>query len=451
MLIKIGQDHLFNTTNIIRVQKAVGIKKLFITTIEKDYDKDGRNTMTTISYDKKFNVIHDPDNLKVPIFLWLSNVEQGALDQMKNIASLPFAYHHVAGMPDMHQGYGMPIGGVLATKDNIIPNAVGKDIGCGMIALRTNLFVGGLPKNILKKIMGDIRKMIPIGVGGKHKKSQSNMPPLEVSSSSIDMLVVEKEYTKASKQLGTLGSGNHFIEIQHGSDGYIWIMIHSGSRNIGSTVCDHYDKLARVLNEKWYSKVSSKWGLSFLPFFDEIGQDYFSEMNFCCDYALANRQQMMEKVMEAFTNHVFVTFETAFKNTNINIHHNYAALENHYGENVLVHRKGATRAYKDEYGIIPGSQGSKSYIVVGKGNEKSFKSSSHGAGRVMGRNDAKRKLDLEYEKKILDEKGIIHGIRTKKDLEEATSAYKDIDTVMLHQRDLVDVSVILKPIAVIKG
>jgi len=405
------------------------------------------NNSMIIKFDKMFNIIFNEKEgdeqriLRIPIKLWVSEIEDQALEQFKNLAMLPFAYHHIAGMPDTHYGYGMPIGGVLASNGYVIPNAVGKDIGCGMYAIRTNLFVGGLPKNIIKKIMSAIRKLIPIGVGGK-RKEMLPMPSIFTTT----MPVIEKEFENASKQIGTLGSGNHFIEIQAGSDGYIWIMVHSGSRNIGSKVNDYYNKIAAELNEKWFSSVPKSHQLAFLPIDHEVGKQYLIEMEYCCAYALLNRQTMIDKIKEAFLDYVDCEFDRT-----INIHHNYAAMEHHFGKNVLVHRKGATRAYEGEYGIIPGSQGTNSYIVIGKGNPDSFKSCSHGSGRVMSRTKAKEKLDLATEKKKLDDKGIIHAIRSKKDLEEASGAYKNINVVMNHQQDLVDIDVELTPMAVLKG
>jgi len=410
-----------------------------------------------MKFDKSFNVLNEDDGyvLNVPIKLWLSEVEDGALEQLYNLAELPFAFHHVAAMPDCHQGYGMPIGGVLATKGYIIPNAVGMDIGCGMIALKTSLLAGSLDQHVLKKIMADIRKLIPVGFNHNKHSQEEYMPDWSWDDT---LKVITKEYTSATKQLGTLGGGNHFIEIQQGNDGYIWIMIHSGSRNLGSKVATYYNKIAVELNEKWFSTVPKNWQLAFLPFNDAIGQMYFEEMNICCDFALANRRLMMERVKEAITNHVDVSFDLdnlpllpGASYPSINIHHNYAALENHFGQNVLVHRKGATKAYEGEYGIIPGSQGTSSYIVRGKGNVDSFKSCSHGAGRLMSRTKAKEKLNLNDEIKKLDDQGIVHGIRNKKDLDEASGAYKDIDEVMEHQKNLVDIIVKLKPLCVVKG
>jgi len=404
-------------------------------------------------FDKPFNVI-DKDSwetigAKVPVKLWLSEVEMGALEQVKNVASLPFAFHHIACMPDMHQGYGMPIGTVLASENYIVPNAVGVDIGCGMCAMRTSLFAGSLDVAIRKKIMGDIRKLIPVGFK-HHSGIQEGMPDWSRHWEEIGdfhKTIVDKEYHSAMKQLGTLGGGNHFIEIQQGSDGYIWVMIHSGSRNLGKKVADHYNKIAVEQNKKWFSQVPKEWQLAFLPIYEKAGMKYLEEMKFCVDFALANRKIMMNRVMEAMSNHVNVTFYQDF----INIAHNYAQLENHFNKNVLVHRKGATSARKDELGIIPGSQGTASYIVRGRGNKDSFMSCSHGAGRQMGRKKAQETLNLQDEIAILDEQGIVHGIRNKKDLDEASGAYKDIDEVMYHQQDLVDIVVELKPLAVLKG
>jgi len=379
---------------------------------------------------------------KVPIKLWLDNIEGGALKQVKNLANLPFAFHHVALMPDAHEGYGMPIGGVLATKNVIVPNAVGVDIGCGMCAQKTSL--RSIDVSILKRIMSAIRQAVPLGFR-KHEKFQDEklMPRLKITDG-----VIQKEWKNALKSLGSLGGGNHFIEIQKGSDGYVWIMLHSGSRNLGKQVAEYYDQKAKqeCLTRGFDNLV--KQGLSFLDFDSRIGQRYFAEMNTCVEYALANRKLIMERIKQAFVENVDEKFVWQ---DFINIAHNYAALERHFGENVLVHRKGATQAQKDQIGIIPGSQGTKSYIVRGLGNLESFQSCSHGAGRRMGRNQAVRELDLKTEIEKLDRQGIVHAIRTKKDLDEASGAYKDISEVMRNQVDLVEILVELSPLAVVKG
>jgi len=388
---------------------------------------------------------------KLPIKLWFENesdLESGAWDQVNNLANFPFAYHHIAIMPDAHQGYGMPIGGVMATEGVIVPNAVGVDIGCGMCATKTSLTE--IDTETLKKIMGEIRKVVPVGFK-KHSSDDSThegrmFQYLDMPNGATDHDIICEEFNNARLSLGTLGGGNHFIEIQKGSDDHIWIMLHSGSRNLGFTVAKHYNDLAVELNEKWKTAVPKNWELAFLPIDSQEGQNYIEEMNYCVEFALANRKLMMERIKDIFekeTNYEYVE--------PINIAHNYASLENHFGKNVWVHRKGATLAREGTIGIIPGSQGTKSYIVRGKGSKDSFESCSHGAGRLMSRTAAKKNLNLVDEQKILDDQGIIHGIRSVKELDEASGAYKDINTVIANQSDLIEILVELRPLAVIKG
>ena len=386
-----------------------------------------------------------------PIKSWCSDIEEGALQQARNLANLPFIRKHVALMPDAHQGYGMPIGGVIATSDVIIPNAVGVDIGCGMIACRTSLTE--ITQNALKQIMGGskefkggVRSNIPVGFS-RHSKRQDwkLMPGNLVEDTSTP--IVFQEYESARKQIGTLGGGNHFWEVQKGDDGHIWIMIHSGSRNLGFKVANHYNKLAVELNEKWHTKVPKKWQLAFLPLDSKEGQMYLAEMQYCVDFALSNRKLMMERTKECF---IEVFTNTTFDET-VNIAHNYATKEHHFGENVMVHRKGATLAREGTIGIIPGSQGTNSYIVEGLGNKQSFESCSHGAGRKMSRTRAKAELDFELERKHMDDQHIIHGLRRVSDLDEAIGAYKNIDEVIAQQLDLIKIKVKLQPLAVMKG
>lgn len=381
-------------------------------------------------------------NCRIPIKLWLNDIDTPALAQAENLANLPFAYKHIAIMPDSHVGYGMPIGAVLATEDVIIPNAVGVDIGCGVCAMRTSL--QDINSNSLKKIMGKIRAVVPRGFN-HHKSPQdgSLMPQLDKKN----MVMVTRQYKKARHQLGTLGGGNHFIEIQRGDDGYIWIMIHSGSRNLGHEIASHHNKIACWLNRAWHVQVPEKWQLAFLPVNSSEGKEYMAEMNYCVEFALANRKLMMRRVQEAL---VDVTGSVDFGEL-INKSHNFAAKERHGGKDVLVHRKGATRARKGELGLVPGSQGTASYIVRGLGNDESFHSCSHGAGRRLSRKKAIRELDLDAEKRRLDELGIIHAVRHKKDLDEAPGSYKNIEKVMERQSDLVEIEVKLLPLAVVKG
>jgi len=382
------------------------------------------------------------DDEKLPIKLWMDNLEPGAERQARNLANLPFAFMHIAIMPDAHEGYGMPIGGVLATKGVVIPNAVGVDIGCGMCAVRTS--VNDLSISKIKRIMSKIRERIPLGFEHhKHSQDEKYMP----KGYDVDnMTVVSRQYKAATKQVGTLGGGNHFIELQKGSDGFIWIMIHSGSRNIGKQVADYYNRIAENLNRSIVGKSYKSQELAYLPFESKEANDYFLEMQYCVDFALCNRKLMMELVKESILEEVSTNFGDMF-----NIAHNYAVWEKHFGENVIVHRKGATSAKQGEVGIIPGSQGTKSYIVEGKGNPDSFQSCSHGAGRKLGRNQARKQLDLSEEIKFLEQRGIIHSIRNEKDLDEAAGAYKDINEVMNNQSDLVSILVELSPLAVIKG
>ena len=393
------------------------------------------------------------EEMRIPVFHWLDrlNIEANAFEQITNLSNLPFAFHHVAVMPDCHSGYGMPIGGVLATKNVVIPNAVGVDIGCGMCAIKTVIKIEQLDIDTLKKIMGRIREIIPVGFEHQ-KEKQGHMPmPVDLDSNSIVM----KEFLNADKQIGTLGGGNHFIEIQKDKENNVWIMIHSGSRNLGKKVADYYNKLAIALNEKWFSQVPKKWELAFLPIETEEARDYMTEMQYCVEFALANRKLMIERIIQVFVNlGLFNNDFNGLQNTRdsfINIAHNYATWENHFNENVIIHRKGATLARRGTTGIIPGSQGSKSYIVRGLGNPDSFMSCSHGAGRKMGRNQAIKTLNLKEEIDKMNKLGIIHGIRTENDLQEASGAYKDIDEVMSNQSDLVEILVELQPLAVIKG
>ena len=378
---------------------------------------------------------------KKPIKLWLDDIEEGALAQAKNLANLPFTFKHVPIMPDSHQGYGMPIGSILATQGVVIPNAVGVDIGCGMCAMRTGLTA--LKKDDLKKTLGVARSLIPLGFNWHDEKQDERLMP----AGHEELAIVAQGYTKALKQIGSLGGGNHFIEIQQGSDGYVWIMIHSGSRNLGYSVAQWYNKVAKQLNERYFSSVTKEIDLAFLPTETPEAQDYLREMDYCVAFALANRKLMMQRMTEALQEVVgaFACDEI------INKAHNFAAWETHFGQDVMVHRKGATRANKGELGMIPGSQGTNSYIVRGLGHPESFSSCSHGAGRKMGRKQAQRELDLQHEIDLLNRKGVIHGIRHTKDLDEATSAYKDIDTVMENQRDLAEIVVELTPLAVLKG
>jgi len=376
---------------------------------------------------------------KVIIKSWCNNPEDGAINQARNLANLPFIFRQVCLMPDTHSGYGMPIGGVIATQGVVICNAVGIDIGCGMLAVKTSLTE--IDIETLKKIMGDIRESVPVGFNHHKEKQDEYFIPKP-----IDFKINKQEYENSFYQVGSLGGGNHFIEIQKGDDDFIWYMIHSGSRNVGLKVAKHYDKLAQILNAKWFSTVDKSVELAFLPIETNEAKEYLEEMKWCLDFSNKNRELMSLQISRAFLKHTKCSLLES-----INIQHNYAKFEHHFGKDVLIHRKGATSAKLGELGIIPGSQGTSSYIVEGLGNEDSFQSCSHGAGRTMGRNQAIKNLDMDKELSMLNSKNILHSIRNVNDLDEAPSAYKDIDTVMDEQKDLVKIKVKLSPLAVIKG
>ncbi len=395
------------------------------------------------------------NELHVPIMSWCDKVEPLAMEQARNLANHPIIFHHVALMPDCHCGYGMPIGGVIAANDAVIPNAVGVDIGCGMIAVRTSLTPEKLQDMALRAdIHKRIKTFVPVGEGHSHRTAQSWDKFQDYLDTTHRKMFVEP-LDRAN--LGTLGGGNHFLEVQKGDDGFVWIMIHSGSRNLGARIATYYHKKARELNARWHSSLPTEH-LAFLPMDDTLGQDYLTDMNWALAYALENRHRMMTRAKEVFAE----LFNDVTFDYEVNIHHNYAAIEHHFGHNVYVHRKGATSARKGQIGIIPGSMGTSSYIVRGLGNSQSFQSCSHGAGRKMSRIMACQILTQEQCDKDMD--GIVHdpwGIMKThsknkatqkfKDFSEAPAAYKDIDDVIASELDLIEPLVKLKPLLVIKG
>lgn len=377
---------------------------------------------------------------------WANSLDEHAMQEVENLCQLPFIYHHIVLMPDAHGGKGMPIGGVLATKGVVVPNAVGVDIGCGMCAVKTSINISELSPEILRKgILRGIRKRIPLG--REHHKKVQDEKYMPKGFDTDSMIVVKRQIISAQKQIGTLGGGNHFIELQKDEDNNMWIMIHSGSRNLGKQVGEYYNDKAASLNKKWYSSVSPELNLPFLPVKTDEFRQYWSEMEYCVAFALANRSLMMERIQEA----ILDVLPNAEFESMINIPHNYAAWEEHFGEHCIIHRKGATLATKNLIGIIPGSQGTCSYITEGLGNPESFNSCSHGAGRKLSRTAARNELSLEEEVARLEKMGVVHSVRYKIDLDEATGAYKDIDEVMNAQSDLVKIKTKLSPIAVIKG
>jgi len=394
------------------------------------------------------------EDMRVPVKSWAIVMDDMTRKQVVNAAMCPAVFHHVALMPDAHGGYGVPIGSVVALKNAVSCSMVGVDIGCGMRAVKTA--AESLDIEAVKKIIGGLREVIPVGFN-HHSEKQSNDYMPSPSLPQWKMPIVGVQYEAARRQIGTLGSGNHFFEIQLGDDGRIWLMVHSGSRNVGYKVAKYYAKWANDLNERWYTdagEIGGKWypsrlvknELAILPIGSKGAEQYLAEMTFCLQFARANRAVMMERAARVFTK---VTGYKVPFDTVIDVHHNYAAIENHFGQNVWVHRKGAILAREGTVGIIPGSQGTKSYIVKGKGNPDSFCSCAHGAGRKMGRKQAKRELNLADEQAKME--GIVHSVRNVGDLDEAPGSYKDISQVMAAQQDLVEIVVELTPLGVLKG
>jgi tRNA-splicing ligase RtcB len=352
----------------------------------------------------------------------------------------------------------MPIGGVIACEEAVISNAVGVDIGCGMVAVQTDWPAEAVSPEQIRKILDGVRHSVPLGEGHAHRHRQ-DWSGLDARADDRPGGVDDPCWNLAYCNLGTLGGGNHFIELQRGDDGLVWLMIHSGSRNLGYRIAEHYHKLALALNQQWRVNLPDRQ-LAFLPTSAQEGRAYVRDMNFALDYARENRRRIMA-AFKREADHVLKGLE--FLNE-VNIHHNYAAQETHYGRQVWIHRKGATSAKKGEIGIIPGSMGTSSYIVEGLGNAKSFMSCSHGAGRKMGRHEACRQLSKEDCEQAMA--GIVYdGFKPAKakpgrgssakealyELDEAPQAYKDIDEVIAAELDLVQPIVKLQPLGVLKG
>ena len=394
--------------------------------------------------------IFDEKKQKLPILCWAKNIEESAMEQAINLATPPCVVDHVVLAPDAHSGFGMPIGGVIAVEDAIIPNAVGVDIGCSMSLMRTNLSVEDINEELLRKIIGGakgypggIRANIPVGMS--HNKVKQDHELFSHHDAWNNTVICKEELESAQYQLCSLGGGNHFIEIQAGDDNCVYIMIHSGSRNLGYKVGNYYNKVAEELCTKWKQNDVVKNKLAFLPRGTAEFDAYVREMNICLDFAHANHQLMQDKIVE-ICEHIIPNFciiGTYFTR------HNYCAIEHHMGRDLFIHRKGAIRARQGEHAIIPGSQGTASYLVCGMGNEASFTSASHGSGRKMSRTAAKANLSLKDEQARMA--GIVHNINSVDQLDEAPSAYKDIEEVIKLESDLVTPVVKFKPLAVVKG
>ena len=409
-------------------------------------------------------VLYDKETMKIPVKVWLETekeLEASCREQALHLANLPFLAGPVCLMPDTHAGMGMPIGGVIASEDVIIPNAVGVDIGCGMAYIETGIRADDLRQimtgsgNLVQAIIGDIMRNVPVGFA-HHKQP---MPSYVLDRALDEMDKYEKDGELLGQldagyfQIGTLGGGNHFIELQEDDEGFLSVMIHSGSRHFGKSVCDYFHQKARALNQRWYSQVPDSYRLAFLPVDSPEGQQYLNWMQLSMDFAAENREKMMLAVKAILEKWIgkYTEFSLNFSN-DINCHHNYAALENHKGKDLWVHRKGAVEAKNGQMAVIPGAMGSYSYMVMGLGNEDSFCSSSHGAGRRYSRKGAMEAFTCEEVILDLERRGVVLGKKGKADVaEESRFAYKDIEIVMENQKDLVIPVKRLKTIGVVKG
>ncbi|MES3039391.1 MAG: RtcB family protein [Bdellovibrionota bacterium] len=401
------------------------------------------------------SIIEHPENQHKPVKIWseLGQVESTAIQQLKNMASLPFVFKHVAAMPDVHLGIGATVGSVVATKGAVIPAAVGVDIGCGMMALRLNVN----PEVILEstnQIRIAIESVVPVG-RDKNKKVSKTASQWQGWARWKTLHATQGHRrgesdlkSTAMAQLGSLGGGNHFIELCQDTQKNIWIVLHSGSRNIGKSLAESHIAQAKY-EMKMLSVNLPDPDLAYYVESSEGYQRYMRDLIWAQDYAAQNRVEMMARIFKVVNEIVEKkTGQNVTTTLEVNCHHNYASLENHYGENVLITRKGAVRAHKGDYGIIPGSMGTRSYIVEGLGNPESFMSCSHGAGRRMSRTEAKKRFTL---KDLADQTA---GVNCRKDagvLDEIPGAYKDIDEVMENQKDLVRVVAQLKQFMCIKG
>lgn len=388
------------------------------------------------------------DKRSVPIKIWTDHVEPEALSQLKNLARLPFISRQgVACMPDVHAGKGSTIGTVIATDKAIIPAAVGVDIGCGMCAVRLNLKAYQLPDS-LAKIRSAIEAVVPTG-NESHKDTFNQR--MWWDNKKIPEQVVkavgsyEKAYNKLTSQIGTLGSGNHFIELCIDENDDVWVMLHSGSRGIGNMIGTHYISKAKELMERFHITLPDG-DLAYLPQGDDLFDDYVEAVQWAQDYAMENRKEMLKQVLDVL--HKEIPVEFTITEEAINCHHNYVEKENHFGQNLWITRKGAIRAREGDLGIIPGSMGQRSFIVRGKGNKESYCSCSHGAGRKMSRTAARKQFT------VADLVAQTQGVECRKDdavLDEIPGSYKDIDVVMKNQESLVEIVHTLKQVLCIKG
>lgn len=393
-----------------------------------------------------------------PIKAWTRGVqvEEVAKQQLRNLAGMPFIHKHIAAMPDVHWGMGATVGSVIATKGAIIPAAVGVDIGCGMMAQRTTLTASDLPDNLLG-LRTAIESRIPHGRtnnGGPGDRGAwgeaQTSAELDIHMGGLAAIVakhpkIAQAAERARLHAGTLGTGNHFIEVCLDEQQRVWIMLHSGSRGIGNRIGSHFIELAKQDMRRWFINLPDA-DLAYFPQGSELYGDYRQAVHWAQGFARINRELMMKSAVSALSEAVPKAFSCDCEA--VNCHHNYVSEERHFGENVLVTRKGAVKAGEGDLGIIPGSMGAKSFIVRGKGNRDSFCSCSHGAGRSMSRAEAKRRFTVEDHIKATE------GVECRKDAEvidETPAAYKDIDAVMAAQADLVDVVHTLRQVVCVKG
>ena len=387
----------------------------------------------------------------VPVKVWTDDLDDASRAQLTNVARLPIVHRHVAAMPDVHLGIGATIGAVIATRAAIVPAAVGVDIGCGMLACRLTLSADDVDEKRLRRLFDAKLRSVPVG-RAQHADADvlkdvarpftPRLKPL--LERHPELLKTLGKQSKWPNQLGTLGSGNHFIELCFDEAQRVWLLLHSGSRGIGKAMAEHFIALARREAARQQLDLPDR-DLAWLAEGDAHFADYVAAVAWAQDYAQANRAAMKDLVLAALTRHL-PSF--ALSGETVDCHHNYIAQETHYGARVWVTRKGAIRARRDDFGIIPGSMGARSYIVRGKGNPESFDSCAHGAGRRMSRSAAQRAFSA------VDLVRQTEGILCRKDagvLDEIPAAYKDIDTVMAHQSDLVEVVHTLKQVLCVKG
>lgn len=382
-----------------------------------------------------------------PIKVWIenmwNNLEPQALEQAKKVSRLPFIHKHVALMPDAHMGKGACVGSVIASDGAVVPALVGVDIGCGMFAAKTNLNADDLPDS-LRNIRFAIEKVIPVGQNSHKTDKMFQKAGMDPTKLTVYDDLKSHVHSRLTKQVGTLGGGNHFVEICLDQNQDVWVMMHSGSRNIGKEVAERHINKAQGIMKQLFIQLEDK-DLAYFAQGTEEYQNYLHDVLWCQEYALKNRQAMFDNTFAALKE-FFPDLKVVGDVTSC--HHNYVSLEHHYGKNVVVTRKGAIRAREGDLGIIPGSMGTKSYIVRGLGNRESFCSCSHGAGRTMSRSEAKRRFTVE------DLRAQTEGVECRKDagtIDEIPGAYKDIDTVMENQKDLVEVLYTLKQVMCIKG